>query len=85
MAVSFGNDLDVYDGKAYLAIGNNGIQKADVSNPPPTDEGTYSPIGGSAWGVDIVGTKAYVADGLPGVIIVNIGGMPQILRESFSA
>ena len=75
------NELYVFGKYAYVAVGGNGLQIIDVSNPAsPTTISTYDTTGNSQ-GVFVSGSYAYVADGSSVLQIINISN-PAVPRLS---
>lgn len=80
--------LDVEDGYAYVTYQNGGgigFTVVDVSDPTvPEIVGTYTK-GNQAFGVDVVGTTAYVAYGFSGIVALDVSDPtnPALLGSYF--
>ena len=67
---TYGNSVQVVGSYAYIT--SDGLRIIDISDPTtPTLKGNYD-TSGSAYGVQVVGNYAYVADGEKGLQIIDI-------------
>lgn len=70
------NQTAIYNGKIYAATLNNGIRRADITNPNLNDYNQWTTIAPSGW-------SAIEAFGTELVAITTVGNLQKIVGESF--
>lgn len=74
-------DIEVGDGIAYLAYGEQGIVAVDISDKENFNEvGVFDTLG-SARGMALAGTDLYVADGSNGLVILDVSNPADMKQK----